>query len=463
MKKLFALLSCAAAFSCCTDSIIEDEHIELAEEHSVFVNEDHKVTPSDILVLSKGQNSETRSSEQIEPSIEYITDGASDTVLYISIRPSGGWTIYSSDTRVPAIVAQSDRGSFEELMQIDGARLWIQSLAEDMAVIKNLPDEELNFSKEEIANNTAFWKSISSPDEYIKENLLPTTKALKDSITLVSGHYEYSYSTSYTEDYDSISSMITTYWHQLYPYNQYCPLKSDNSEKAPAGCVAIAGAQMLYFLHKHYGVPTTAPSKAYCDGNINSYTWAQTNYTTDIWEYMDYGLYAAPLIADVGRRVSMKYGDRGSSAHTEDLVNKVFAPYGISCIYTTYNTELLKSSLINGMPVLLRASAKTEDGTTGHAFIADKYKRTQTVTINYYEWINDSETNDKPSSLVPEKIEYKYSSPTINMIGMNWGWGYYQGNDNEWFSLTGDWICTIMPSYNWTIYRHMIYGFQPKN
>jgi hypothetical protein len=388
-------------------------------------------------------------------------------MLYVSIKQSGGWTIYSSDTRVPAIVGQSDNGSFEELMLIDGARLWIQSLAEDMELIRSLPDEELNFSEEEIANNKAFWESVSSPSQYIKEKLLPETRS-SDDFLLAPGHYELASSISYTEVYDSIPSLITTKWHQNNPYNIYCPLKSDNSTNAPAGCVAIAGAQMLYFLHNHLGVPLTAPSEAYCDGNINSYTWSQTNYTTDIWDKMGNGIYAAPLIADIGRRVSMKYGDNSSSASLKDLVKKVFSPYSISCTYANYDSDLLKKSLNNEMPVILGAMAlSTSDKGTekvGHAFIADRYKRSQTVTKNTYNWVYDTTPPYKPLPMVPEKIEYTYSSPTINMIGMNWGWDSYYIVSDEWYTLTGDWIITRdYYQRNWNIDRRMIYDFKVKD
>lgn len=43
------------------------------------------------------------------------------------------------------------------------------------------------------------------------------------------------------------------------------------------------------------------------------------------------------------------------------------------------------------------------------------------------------------------------------MIGMNWGWGSYYNDEDEWFSLTGDWYT---PPYNWNINRHMIHGFK---
>ncbi len=462
MKKLIILLFCTSVFSCCTNSILDDEQLEFAETDAFNASEDHTVKYSDILTLCQRQNNGTRSFAQTTPRVECITNESEDTVLYVSIKQAGGWTIYSSDTRVPAIVAQSDNGSFQELMQVDGAKLWIQSMAEDMAFIKNLPDEKLNFTEEEIACNKAFWKSISSPDQYVKENLLKETRGF-----IPPGHYEFLYSTTYTEVYDSIPRMIVTDWDQHSPFNIYCPLKSNsNSIHAPAGCAAIGGAQMLYFLHYHFGVPSTAPSEAYCNGNVNSYTWDQTNYTTEIWDYMNnYEFYAAPLIANVGNRLNMVYGDDGSSAFTSDLVDDVFEPYGISCTYTNYDTELLRNSLISGMPVLLSAYSIDNASTVGHVFIADRYKRSRVVTKNCYEWVYDEVPPNTPIPYVPNKIVYTYSSPYINMIGFNWGWGPYYNVPSEWFSLTGDWVsCRYeMSSYNWNINRHMIYNFQVIN
>lgn len=463
MKKNFipiiALLTIgiAVVFSSCTTSVIEDGQFELDKVKTADSHEDHNVKYTDILTLCQVKNANTRSSSQTSSTIECLTSNSNDTVLYVSKEQGGGWTMYSSDTRVPAIVAHSKNGSFEKLMQIDGAKLWVQSIVEDMVLIKKLPDEMLNFSQKEIAENKTFWKSISSPDEYVKDILLSETRASENDHVLITGHYELRFTDSYAEVYDSIPRMTATNWHQSYPYNYYCPLKSDNSTQAPAGCVAIAGAQMLYYLHYHYGVPATAPSEAYCNGNINSYTWEQTNYTTSIWDNMNYGINAAPLIADVGRRVNMDYGNNGSGAYTSDLVNKVFVPYGISCSYITYNVDSLKKSLINSMPVLIRAASNSDTNKVGHAFITDRYKRTRIVTENYYEWVYDTYPSHTPLPWVPEKIEYTYSSPTISMIGMNWGWGSYFNDEDEWFSLTGDWYT---PPYNWNINRHMIHGFK---
>lgn len=269
---------------------------------------------------------------------------------------------------------------------------------------------------------------------------------------------------TYTEFYDSISRLTQTIWKQRYPYNNFCPARTDTTYyNAPAGCVAIAGAQMLYFLHYKLGKPETAPTHATCYGNINNYTMNQDNFTTTVWDSMNidgYQYKAAPLVANVGTLVGMDYGNSSSGADTEDLVNYVFRDwYGISCAYDEYSTGTLRTSLLSGMPVILRAKSSTVGGR--HAFIIDQYMRTRTVTANYYTWVYDSWPPNTPMPAIPEYVEYVYSSPVISMIRMNWGWGGKCNND--WFSLTGDWFAGSKGGvfYNWNDSRHMIYGFSP--
>lgn len=476
MKKFKGLLFLFFAFSSCTDcteTIFDESYADHEEADVMGVSDVYKVKYEDVLKLTQVSNNgdATRSSLNQVTMVECLTDNSNDTLLFVSSRQGGGWVMYSSDTRVPAIIAQSESGSFDDFRQIDGARLWIQSIMEDMSLIRRLPDELLNFSREEIAGNRAFWESISSPDQFVRNLVLSKTRSIDDLVPVpTNGYYKFVGSYTYTQVYDSVSRMITTDWRQGSPYNNYCPQRTDTDGKAPAGCVAIAGAQMLYFLHDHYGVPAAAPSEAYCNGDVTSYTWSQYNYTTTIWDNMvNNGVYAAPLIADVGRRVNMQYGNLGSGACTSDLVNNVFVPYGISCVYTRYNVDLLRNSLIDGMPVLLRAQSNTTTNgvttTVGHAFIADRYKRTRVVTKNCYEWVYDSIPSGKPIPMVPNMETYTYSSPTISMIGMNWGWGSDYNDPSEWFSLTGDWVSSkpSMSSYNWNVDRHMICGFQVIN
>lgn len=448
-KKLFVSLSVLALASC-TENFQED----LADTPTATLTEEetqnNHVSYSDIVSLTKAQSSETRAYEGQEPKIECITNSSNDTLLYIHQKPTGGWTIYSSDTRVPSIVAESDEGSVEELMSCESVKEWIKWMSEDMEIISKLPDNKLKFTKKEMKSNRAFWKSVSASDEYVKEKLAETgTRATRPNISR--GHYELVSSKWYHEEYDTGARLTKTNWHQEFPYNSDCP------NGCPAGCVAIAAAQMLYFLHYKLGVPQEAPVAPWKNCVYN-------NYSSSIWDTMNikypYKSDAAPLIADVGRLVDMDYNYDQSGAVTGDLPEKVFKPYGISCTYTDYNTTKLINSLEKGMPVILRASS--EEG-NGHTFIADRYKRYREIKINHYIWIRDK--NDDPLSIIPHHkrsyIDTIYSKPFIKAIAMNWGWG--EDLNTGWYTLTGDWVDPrdLVQRRNWNIGRHMIYNFKP--
>lgn len=457
MKIKCLLASMAVLLASCADTAELEQGLisnDVAEEVS-----SHSVSLSDVRTLVSAQNRTTRGMTAKEGTITCIEGKDHDTLLYVYDNPEGGWTMFSSDTRVPAIVAESESGSYDDIIQNESVKAWIQTMAKDIEIIKYLEDDKLSFSPHEIENNKLFWKSISSPDEFVKERQKQKgTRAVGggDPPPLAIGHYELVSSETYQE-VDSISRLTVTDWSQRSPYNAYCPLKTNNIDNALAGCVAIAGAQMLFFLHGRFGVPETAPSSAWCNGNVTNYSWEQTNYSSEIWDEMNTnGLAAAPLIADVGRRLNMEYDDGGSTALTRDLVNNVFVPYGISSMYSAFNGEILSASLWDGMPVIVRATPDST-GDNGHSFIVDRIKRTRMVTRNYYLWVYDSRPINGPVLSHPDREEFIYSSPIETMIGMNWGWGAYLNSLSGWYSLTGDWY---FDSDHWNFYRKMIHGFR---
>ena len=466
MKLLrFSIIALGLAITGCTESSTCDS-IELQESVFPVASKENVVSLHSIESLIVETGVRTRGSEDRILDVECLTNSESDTILYIYKKPNGGWIMFSSDTRVPPIVAESDKGSFEDLIKIDGAKLWIEAMKEEMTLIKKSSNLELNFSEDEITNNIKFWNAINSPDNFVNEIIK------SDSISTLAlekpdwpGHYELTGTVITSETIEQVDRLTTTDWHQHFPYNAYCTLRTDYPDlNAYAGCVAIAGAQMLYFLNQKTGIPKEAPSEAYCNGNINNYTWGQTNYSSSIWSLMNInGIYAAPLIADVGRRVNMKYENTQSGALTRDLVDKVFKPYGIQCEYISYNTEILQTSLLENMPLILRAEDSA--GTGGHSFIVDGYKKSRNVIKSTYEWVFDSQPpEDQIVQQQPPKVEYTYSAPYVSAIGMNWGWGESNNlpQSNTWYTLTGDWILKdVQNTYNYTIERHMIYGFKP--
>ena len=310
-------------------------------------------------------------------------------------------------------------------------------------------------SFESIQSSVIFWKSVCCDTEYIESNMAETKAySVEDGCPARSGDgYWALISTTLTvNDYDCSGHITTTAWGQRNGYNQYCPLKSDESGHAKAGCVAVSGAQMLYFLHYALGRPVTAPVSAKCNVKIGcGMPSISTTYSSTIWDDMDCENYsgsvslssrisnAAVLIAKVGVDVDMNYGNDQSGADDTKLVS-VFSDAGISSTYSSFDANNVKNNLLTGMPVVARASSSE----SAHSFIIDGYARSQVAYVNTYGWVdNASEFGFDNGGTIPgadaaRKVTITYSSPYITSFMMNWGWGSDR-KDNTLYAPSGSW------------------------
>ena len=391
--------------------------------------------------------------------LDAYTDSEQDTLMYIvNYGTNAGWQVLSSDIRTPAILAYSNTGRFSLEDGSEGFRLWMATMAQDMKAVRNSRDDELTFTEEEIEANKTFWGQ-------------PLRKPFPPEEDIPTGQW-YTSSQSVTEVVDSIPHLMSTQWDQGSPYNRYCPLKTDGSGRVPAGCTAIAGAQLLYYLHSLYGLPMTMYSEADCYGYVNGFQVFYYNNTSSVWSQMTTTnqtfsmleeVPESPMISYIGSLISMDYGDNGSGALISDLVSHVFNPMGYSCSYGTYNESIVKNSLLNEIPVIAGAFSSWIFG-TGHDFVIDGYKitRIHTTTYHYYR------TTD--GACVPGFTDYythSYSDPEITAIKMNWGWwnqwSPYCVNDG-WFALTGGWtVQTGNSTSTYEYYKDMVYGFTPSS
>lgn len=473
MRKLIFLIPAFLMLSC-SDSVTEEVLYNSASMDPIVKSMDKVVHFKDIQTLNRNDSLRTRSDEEIAMDIQCLTSKENnDTLLFVYQKPEGGWIIYSSDTRVPAIVAESEDGYFNDLMKIDGARLWIESMKEDMAAIREASDSELNFTTDEINNNQEFWYAISSPDDFVKtkinREMADTYAVLPEPVPIdPKGHYELNYTKTYTETFDSIPSMVEVQWHQWGNYNNGCPLQSNsNTKRAPVGCTALALGQIFYYFHYSIGVPIKAPSSADCEGDINNYQMSQGHPSSTIWDKMkNKSDSVAPLLANIGSLVGMIYGNEGSHPKKEENLINAVSEYGLSCKFDKYNNEILKEQLIQRKPVYVSANDSYKNTKSGHAFVIDSYRRSRKVTQNIYIWVWD-QTPSTGSILPyhPDKIEYAYQTPVIDMVGINWGDGgsVNGGYHWQWYSLTGSWIWkTSQGDFNYNIQKNMIYDFKSK-
>lgn len=359
-----------------------------------------------------------------------------DTLMYIVNYPDNdGWQILSSDCRTPAVIAEGESGRFSIEDGSPAVQVWLEMTARDMEIVRAAEDKELNFSAEEIAANMSVWGKEPGSEPRV----FPI------------GHWEEE-TFVYTEVVEMIDHM-TPQWDQWQPYNVYCPQNSsDTTRRAPAGCVAIAAAEVLYYLHYQLGVPDTMVSDGFCIGNVENYysyfgspsstTWADMNYLYQRYWLGEQANAEAIMIGHIGQVVQMNYTNESAASSMSRIRTLLFPQYGISCSQGSYDSAEVVSNLNNHLPIIVSASnllIPIDDDI--HCFVIDGFKKKRTVYRTHHYWVSD----DPYNRIIPPGCEsydtYSYSSTYIQDIKINWGWwSQWVHNVNDgWYGLTANW------------------------
>ena len=439
------------------------------------VDMDYLVTSEDLETYLELQPNSPNGIKRPVKSVEAKGPNADVTLMYV-VNYDKGWEILSADKRAQPVLAFSDGGEFSFETANPGEKVWLEGLACDVLNLRTA-DKVLQTRAAENNPNVGFWRGLELRKKMMEEELEMMTRIeLPDSIDFPfnprpdrpitplpdmpdypeHGHWELTSTTTESVPVDTVNHMTQTRWYQEYPWNYYCPL--ENGQRTIAGCVAIAAAQMLYYLHNEIGFPQSALLDSsfyeeYPDYN-NSTIWSvmghEVEYPLSVEEFS-----AARLIRDVGAKAEVEYGILSSGgAYTSEMPVKVFQPYGISCAFADYAVSTVKSSLRQGMPVYMTAYSEPLSG--GHAFIIDGYIRYKTVTTYEYSWFYDEEfAANNPVDKVLPRYEYRDGPADIQYICMNWGWS----NDIDnytWYGMGSDWS-TITGTYRYL--KEMLTGF----
>lgn len=408
---------------------------------------DNYINYKKLLFKSKGENNKVKSVDPLE------FDG--DTLLYI-FNFDNGWEIISADKRTTRVVSHCDIGNFSIDECIPAVRVWIEGIASDIKYIKSSP-RILDAHIEEVAANLRFWDLL--------DGRIEGDGGLVGGNPHYLGHYELVDVIEYPEVYDSISHLITTRWHQETPYNNCCPLIPGSSRiHSVAGCVAIAGAQMLNYLNSHWSLSLAIPDSADCSGDANNWIPHFYNISSDTWSHIAVdSCKAAPLVFWIGTSVQTDYGTNGSSAYTADLQG-FFRSHSIYCQYGAgLSPSALFANLHNGLPCIVQSTSILNSGDSAtHTFIIDRFNWLRTVTQYCYEWVFD-EVSTGILPYFPPTYSYSYDSPYYGEIGMNWGWNDPE-SDAMWFMPSGNWITEDDDeSLNWIYDRRFLYNFSRIN
>lgn len=343
------------------------------------------------------------------------------------VQYESGWEILSADKRGPIWLASAEDGQYDYYGLPEGPRYWIDMLFSQVAD-RWQRHLETNYDNEDEICSLDYWK-------YTASNNLIETRDPGIVQELISTEY-------YQEYYDRIDHLTSTRWYQKPTYNAACPfVQQGSSNRAPAGCVPIAGAQLLYYLHYYWGVPDKAPSLVYCSDYLPSQNvYSSGPVSTTIWSHMNnntssLGNKAYFLVQDLAKRMNVIYHENTADSHLDSLVH-AFADYGIHSESSVYQKDTVINHLLRGIPVPVRA--KKVNSNIGHAFLIDAYKRYRTKVVEtYLNYYVDPSGGPVPMPFETQNVYY--TSPYVKYIRMNWGYGDITDNYVD-YSPQGSWV-----------------------
>jgi hypothetical protein len=368
-----------------------------------------------------------------------------DTAAYVfNFADSAGFALIAGDTRIESpILAYVDEGTLGAEIDNPGLAVFLEGTEE---YIERSIVEAERMKDSLLSDITAkLGYDAVEAEQGTKAILIPV-------ITSISyGGWE---TTS------QVYPLLPVEWHQDAPFNQAvskaCTDNRSNGGRAPAGCVAIATAQLMaYWQH-----PSSIDGYSMSWPLLRSYTCRTAAYdnasgkiavnatpaTADV-NARNFNTQVARLVERIGRHVDMDYGCGGSNATTSDAVEYLRAlgyKYGVSGYFNEhwelgqgYSEGTVTSSLNSGKPVLTRGNSfkksylwgliNTYSG--GHSWVVDGYvsrRRRVDYVVHTYQ---------VGRGFIGMNFIRGYTGNT-SYLHNNWGWG--DGNNGYYVSGSFD-------------------------
>ena len=310
-------------------------------------------------------------------------------VAYVVNNADGGWVIVSATTDYYPILAFSESGQFTlDSNKNDGLKDWIDETIlaiEESDKLDNetssiIAAEWLQYTSEIQIEQLSGPPGGNSPEAVMCRNRMKelnetyytdgwsfrtlssfTGMSIPDQVYSIADQVRspYEYTIVGIKDVSSKTTngpLLTTKWDQEKGFNELCP------NKHPAGCAAIAMAQIMKF-HKY-------PS---------SFDW---NSMPD-----DYATYASQyLIADIGKTIGINYGSGGSEAKDYDIPNG-FIAYGYQSSIKGHNSNDVISEITKfKRPVCM--TGVNPSTASGHAWVCDGVEQRNSKKEYYVEYVN---------------------------------------------------------------------------
>lgn len=170
-------------------------------------------------------------------------------------------------------------------------------------------------------------------------------------------------------------------WHQHPPFNAWCPYMgctTTSNGRAFVGCVATAGAQIMY----HWSWPPYGVNP-YND----SYDWPNMQDVVTGSSPQAVIDAVAELSYEVAVAVNMNFGCEGSGAYIYDMegVFENYFRYSSSC-NVVWRQNYSATNWFESIKTQLNYNRPMEYGITGHAIVCDGWQETGTLKEYHMNW-----------------------------------------------------------------------------
>lgn len=230
-----------------------------------------------------------------------------------------------------------------------------------------------------------------------------------------------------------VANLLTTKWHQDYPFNYACPIN------CPAGCVATAMSQILYF---YQGPGYGEGSNSYIDGYGDTTGSHSVDFSTQSYDYelianCPYGSSfntqakvdeIAKITYHLGVSVNMDYNTDGSSAFLTDALYAYQNNW--ACPTATYNihgtitdSSYFSSTIKNEVDDFRPLQWAGESAGLVHSFVLCGYQNLAPGGYWYYinwGWGGSYDGWYRLNDLTPGTTDYSISQQSIKGIVIDW-------------------------------------------
>lgn len=412
-----------------------------------------KVTSTHISAYLNGYKgvSETRSAEI---AIDPLLNGT-DTVMYLVNYPQGGWEVLSADIRAPKVLVMSKGGcmTVENLTSNPAVESLYGSMGDYISFLHKNPEIDVETAGD--------WEDVV----YQIENA--QTREIESWVLI---------GTTVLEDIEEEQDHLTiTRWGQGSPspsvgkWNYYSPRLNPSSQyRCYTGCIPVAIAQMMYYLHYKIGhpvayyndftvstsIPTGATSVKIATSHLTGtgslgYDWSilplkhDASYTEEQYKYV------SSIMTHIGYCTDATYSSTGTSV-LPSKIKPFFSSLGISCSGPSdTDWNIITGEIFDrNMPVMLGVYTANDEG---HRVILDGlYSRLRRVEKRYV-W----------NSISGPQYKTEIELDTQDLVCFNWGY-----EDSGMVSSSGDTIWYNVYATAWSAGGYdfietdnMIYGF----